>query len=187
VDTPPRWAGWRFALTFAAIAAVLFGLYYFPYRENGLSEEWATVHLVSYAHVVGAVLRVVEPGIVVSRNEILGRFGMSIVKSCDAMEANMLFVAAMLALPAVWWRKGAALLAGLAALVAFNIVRLCSLYYVGVYLPSLFEVMHIDVWPILMIAFTVLDFYVCTRWIDREPAPPQPAAPANGEAHGEPA
>jgi exosortase/archaeosortase family protein len=100
------------------------------------------------------------------------------------MEANMLFAAAVLALPAVWWRKAAALVAGLAALVAFNVVRLVSLYYVGVYLPAQFEVMHIDVWPVLMIAFTVLDFYVCTRWLDREPAP---GPHAGGEVQGDPA
>jgi exosortase/archaeosortase family protein len=160
------WAGRRFALTFAAIATGLFALYYFPYQENGLSERWASAHLEQYARMTGSVLSLIEPEVVVSHNEIVGRFRMSIVKSCDAMEANMLFVAAVLALPFGAWRKLAALLAGLAALVALNIARLCSLYYVGVYLPAQFEWMHIDVWPLLIIGFTALDFYLCMRWLE---------------------
>jgi exosortase/archaeosortase family protein len=165
-----RPAGRRFALSFAVIATVLFTLYYFPYQENGLSEDWAAVHLENYAHVVGALLRLVEPSVIVSHNEIHGRFGMSIVKSCDAMEANMLFAAAVLSVPVVWWRKGAALVVGLAALVALNIARLCSLYYVGAFFPAEFELMHIDVWPVLMVAFAVLDFALCMRWMAAKPA-----------------
>jgi exosortase/archaeosortase family protein len=171
VVAPPRWTGRRFALSFAIIAIVLFTLYYFPYQEHGLSERWAAVHLENYARVVGAVLRLVEPSVVVSRNEIHGRFGMSIVKSCDAMEANMLFAAAVLSVPVVWWRRGAALVVGLAALVALNIARLCSLYYVGTFFPAQFELMHIDVWPVLMVAFAVLDFVLCMRWMAPTPAP----------------
>jgi exosortase/archaeosortase family protein len=183
VASPLPWAGRRFVVTFAAIATGLFALYYFPYQENGLSERWASLLLETYAHAVGAVLRLFEPGVTVSGNVIAGRFGMSIVKSCDAMEANMLFAAAVLALPFAWWRKGAALLVGLAALVAMNVLRLFCLYYVGVYLPARFEVMHIDVWPVLMIAFTVLDFYLCIRWLEG-PARSERADP--NEKEGQP-
>jgi exosortase/archaeosortase family protein len=175
------WAGRRFALTFAAIATGLFTLYYFPYQENGLSEGWASIHLEQYARLAGGVLSLVEPNVVVSHNEIIGRFRMSIVKSCDAMEANMLFVAAVLALPFAAWRKLAALVVGLAALVALNIVRLCSLYYVGVYLPTQFDRIHVDVWPLFFIGLTALDFHVCLRWLALG-ATASPAAPRQTEA-----
>jgi exosortase/archaeosortase family protein len=155
----------RFVVSFGVIAAVFFCIYYFPYAESGWSEAWVVAYLRRYAQIVGHVLRVFEPGIVVSQNVISGRFSMSIVKSCDAMEANMLFCAAVLALPGIAWRKAAALATGLAALVAFNVLRLCSLYCVGVYLGRWFEVMHIDVWPMLMIAFATIDFVVCARWL----------------------
>jgi exosortase/archaeosortase family protein len=165
-------------VTFAVIASALFAVYYFPYQESGVSERWATVHLEQYARMVGAMLRLLEPNVVVVRNEIIGRFDMSIVKSCDAMEANMLFVAAVLALPFRRWRKGVALVGGLAALIALNVLRLCSLYYVGVYLPARFDVMHVEVWPMLLIAFAVLDFYVCVRWLNGDSAPSSRASAA---------
>ncbi len=172
-------SSFRFVVSFAAISAVFFCVYYFPYSESGLSETWSKAYLERYAGIVGFVLRVFEPGVVVSQNVISGRFSMSIVKSCDAMEANMLFCAATLALPGEAWRKAVAVAGGLAALVALNVVRLCSLYYVGVYLGRWFEVMHIDVWPMLMVVFATLDFLVCARWLK---APARAAPPSAKDA-----
>jgi exosortase/archaeosortase family protein len=174
-------AGRRFVLSFVAIAAIFFCLYCFPYAESGISETWIRAYLQGYARIVGFVLRLFEPGLVVSQNVVAGRFSMSIVRSCDAMEANMLFCAAVLAMPASVWRKSVALAAGLAALVAFNVVRLCCLYYVGVYWGRWFEVMHIEVWPLLMIAFATLDFLACARWVG--PPGTAGASPPRAAAH----
>jgi exosortase/archaeosortase family protein len=171
----------RFTLLFACFSAILFGLYFFPYAENGKSEAWLTSYLESYTTLVGAVLRIAERQVVVSHNQILGRFSMTIVRSCDGMEANMLFCAALLAMPGAWWRKGVTLGAGLAALVAFNVLRLCCLYYVGVYLPSQFDFAHYDLWPLLIIVFAVLDFFVCVRWL-QEPSSASPTTPS-GPTH----
>jgi exosortase/archaeosortase family protein len=175
----PRWLAHapslRFALTFTAIAAALFCLYFFPYAENGGSEAWLSAYLERYTHFVAAVLRVVEPGISVTHTQIQGRFSMTIVRSCDAMEANILFGAAVLALPGAWWRKAVALPVGLFALVAFNVLRLCSLYYIGVYFPSHFEFAHLDLWPLLIIGFAAADFMVCASWL-RRAMPPSPVS-----------
>jgi exosortase/archaeosortase family protein len=160
-----RRAGVRFVVGATAIAGVLFGLYCFPYDRVGGSERWFTMYLEAYAHAVGSLLRLFEPNIVVSGATIQGRFAMSIVKSCDAMEANILFCAATLAFPGRLWRRAVATLVGLAALVAFNVVRLCCLYYVGENFRSAFDVAHMEVWPLLMVAFAVVDFVVCSRWL----------------------
>jgi exosortase/archaeosortase family protein len=97
---------------------------------------------------------------------------MQIVKSCDAMEANILFAAALLAIAAPWLRKAAALVVGLAALVAVNLVRLVLLYWTGVYASSAFEFLHYDVWPLLMIVFATFDFLLCARWARQGAATP---------------
>ncbi len=176
--TAPRRRAWpprieltpatRFAVTFAAMSAVLFGLYFFPYAENGGSEAWFTAYLAQYARLVGHTLGLVEPHVSVTGNVVSGRFSMSIIKSCDGMEANILFCAATLAFPGSWRRKMLAVACGLVALVAFNVLRLCSLYYVGVYFPSAFEFAHFDVWPLLIVAFALVDFLFVARWVQRE-------------------
>jgi exosortase/archaeosortase family protein len=160
-----------FAARFALIAAGLFAVYCFPYAENGFSERLFISYLRGYALTAGSLLRLVEPSVVVSDNNVIGRFSMSIIKSCDAMEANILFSAAILAFPGAWRRKAVALVAGLAMLVAANLVRLCSLYYVGVYLPSSFEFMHVEVWPLLMMAAALGDFVFWVLWMKNSSLP----------------
>ena len=63
------------------------------------------------------------------------------------METNLLFVSAIVALPAPWRRKFVALGAGVAILAAVNLTRICSLYYVGLYAPAAFDAIHLEVWP----------------------------------------
>jgi|HubBroStandDraft_6_1064221.scaffolds.fasta_scaffold30588_3 exosortase/archaeosortase family protein len=160
-------AGGRFVLGFIAIATVLFGLYFFPYAETGRSESWFSAYLAQYARIVGFTLGLFDRGISVADNVIGGRFSMRIVKSCDGMEANILFCAATLAFPGPWRRKLVAVPLGLTALVAFNVLRLCCLYYIGIYFPAAFELAHFDVWPLLVVGFSVVDFLACARWLQR--------------------
>jgi exosortase/archaeosortase family protein len=171
----------RFAVLFGGLSVVLFAFYFFPYAENGESEAWLTRYLEKYTSLVGGLLAVVEPHLVVSHNQIVGRFSMSIIRSCDGMEANILLCAALLATPGVWWRKAVALAAGLTALAAFNVLRLCCLYYIGVYFPAHFEFAHFDAWPLLIIVFALVDFLVCVRWIQGvvPPSAPEPVEPAH--------
>lgn len=165
-------AGQRFVVGFIATAAILFGLYFFPYAETGRSESWFSAYLAQYARVVGFALGLFERGISVADNVIGGRFSMRIVKSCDGMEANILFCAATLAFPGPWRRKLVAVPLGLAALVAFNVLRLCCLYYIGIYFPAAFELAHFEVWPLLVVGFALLDFLACARWVQRTNSTP---------------
>jgi exosortase/archaeosortase family protein len=156
----------RFMITFLTLAGAGLALYFFPYEQVGLSSDsWFKAYFAAYARAAGWVLHVFDPSVAVAGSTINGRFGMRIVRSCDAMEANILFVSAVLAFPAPAARKAAAAVLGLAALVACNVLRLCCLYYVGVYAPAEFEYAHYDAWPLLMVAFATLDFLACARWM----------------------
>jgi exosortase/archaeosortase family protein len=162
----------RFGLSFAIIAGGLLAFYYFPRSGEDAVERWTASYLWLYTRVVGAAIGVFDPGVTAHGNVVAGRFSMQIVKSCDAMEANILFTAAVLAFSAPWRRKVVALLAGLSALVLANLVRLFVLYWVGVFAPSTFDFLHYDVWPLLLIAFAAVDFLACVRWARRADAVP---------------
>ena len=56
---------------------------------------------------------------------------------------------------------------GMAVLLAFNVVRIISLYYTGVYFPKAFETMHIDVWQALYIFLPIFFWIVWSRWAMR--------------------
>ncbi len=168
----------RFAVWFAALSCLLLGLYAFPYRELGLSETWFDGYLTAYARLVGKVLGLLETGVRVDGTLITGRYSLRIVKTCDAMEANALFAAAVLALAGPWVRKLGALVVGLVALVAANVLRITTLYYAGAFAPDTFRVLHEEVWPLALIAFAAGAFVVAAGYVRRG----SPLEPAQGAA-----
>ena len=56
---------------------------------------------------------------------------------------------------------------GLVLLVATNILRLVTLYLVGIHLPSYFDFMHLEVLPLVMVAVTVVLFLWAARLMKR--------------------
>jgi exosortase/archaeosortase family protein len=59
-------------------------------------------------------------------------------------------------------------LVGTAAITAMNLLRLCTLYYLGESWPAGFEYAHRELWPLLLIAFSLVIF---VAWAQRSPAP----------------
>jgi exosortase/archaeosortase family protein len=163
--------GWRerfgFAARFAACAALLFGIYCFPYREVGIGERWFQSYLAAYARLVGAALGVFEDHLTVSGAAIFGRTSLTIAKNCDAMEVKILLVSAIVALEGVPFvpRTVAALLA-LLGIVVVNVVRIVSLYYVNVMAPELFERLHLEIWPLVLVVVAALEFLLVVRVLE---------------------
>jgi exosortase H (IPTLxxWG-CTERM-specific) len=159
----------RFALGFVVVAGALFGIYTFPYQESGISERWFTTYLSAYARVAGSALSLVEPGLQVQGQDIIGRTSLRIVKNCDAMEAEILFLAAVLAFPSAWRKRliGAAL--GALTLAVVNVIRIACLYQVGVHFPTAFEFVHLELWPLLLVVSAVAIFLVWATWARRGP------------------
>ena len=164
----------RFGLVFAATAALLLGAYAFPYGPSSPAQAWFKLYLSGYASLVGAVLSLFEPNVHVAGTVIIGRTALEIVKTCDAMEINILFTAAMVAFPGPWGRKLAGLGLGLFGLVAFNVLRITSLYFVAVHYPGWFEVIHLELWPLILVVVAVGAFLLTIMWM--APRTTQPEA-----------
>ena len=162
--------GAHFALRYALIAGGLLAIYAFPFELLGAQHDWLAGYLAAYAHLAGAVLGLFESGIVVVGAHIEGRFPMEIVRNCDAIEVNILFVSAVLAFPAGWRRRLLAVAVGLPVLVLLNVLRICALYAVGVHAPDLFAVAHEQLFPLLLVAAATLAFLCCARYLRAEQA-----------------
>jgi exosortase/archaeosortase family protein len=154
----------RFALVFAGIAVVLLALYSFPYAEHGIREDWFSSYLSLYASLAGGALRLWESNIRVTGVQIDGRTSLTIAKNCDAMDINILFTAAVLATPTTWRKRGLGLALGLTVLVAVNVLRIVSLYFVRLHWEHSFEFIHAEVWPLAFVTITVLAFLAWSRW-----------------------
>jgi exosortase/archaeosortase family protein len=77
------------------------------------------------------------------------------------------FCAALLAFPCPLGRRMIGLLAGIVAIALFNVVRIASVFLVGVYQPKVFQAVHEDVWPGLMVMITLLLLLAWIRWATR--------------------
>ena len=159
----------RFFLVFALVAGIGSLAYCFPYPLGGVVSGWLSAYLHGYARLAGAAISVFDGTAKVSGQDIVGHFSLHVSKDCDAMEANILMVAAVVAFPSTWKNRAIGLLAGMSVVTIANVVRLCSLYFVGLRWPTAFDFAHLELWPLLLIAISLGVFVAWTSWTKSRP------------------
>lgn len=92
------------------------------------------------------------------------RFSVQIYNGCNGLEAILIFVSGVLAFPARWPRKLLGVIAGFLAIQVVNIIRVVSLFYIGVFYPKWFATTHIFIWQSIVIVFGVLLWLL---WVHR--------------------
>ncbi len=92
-----------------------------------------------------------------------GAFSVDVQEGCDAVVPTILFVTAVLVFPTAWKHKLRGLLFGVPALFAINLFRIVTLFLTGLYIPSLFDFMHVEFWQALFILATVIIFIYWLR------------------------
>jgi len=148
---------------FVIVAGIGLGLYYFPYDPRSFPARCMHHYLAAYAHLAGAAVRFFDSRVRVIGTDILGRFNLTFAMNCDAMDVFILFSSAVLSFPSTWRHRSLGLTAGLVTLVTLNVVRITSLYWVGVHFPRAFELLHIDLWPMAIVGATSGGFLLWAR------------------------
>ena len=59
------------------------------------------------------------------------------------------------------------MLVGVSLLLALNLVRIVSLYFIGWKIPGLFSAVHLELWPILFILSALVMWIGWIRWTRR--------------------
>ena len=154
----PRWAAARFLANFAVLVAAFYVVSVWPPFERLFY-----LYLEANARIVNALLRIMAQdtqihGLTVVSSE----YGISIRRGCDGLEPAWIFCAAVLAFPAPAPRKAAILPLGVGLILAANLVRILSLYFIGARLPAFLPVAHLEIWPA---AFMVLVIALWLRWV----------------------
>jgi exosortase H (IPTLxxWG-CTERM-specific) len=83
------------------------------------------------------------------------RYALRIERGCDAIDPLAMFCAGVIALPGSWRRKWIGIACAALLLPLLNLVRVISLYYIGVHWPTRFETFHIEVWQPLFVVCTL--------------------------------
>ena len=150
---------------FVVFLLILLGLFEVFLATRFAKEEFNPPYLRFCARLSGGVMAAFGENVTVNGSTIHGeRFDVNIKKGCDAMQPIALFVAAVLASPVVLRTKLLGLVAGLFFLQVMNLVRVISLFYVGIYFPGAFDIMHHDVWQGTFIILAVLAWALWALW-----------------------
>lgn len=139
----------RFVLVFVALEAfVRVALWYqpwfAPYAElNARLTAFLLQPFLDEASASGAFLT--APG-----------FSILVRPGCDAYQASAVLLAGITAFPAPRARKFYGALAGVAALLFLNLLRLAALLWTGIHHREHFELMHIEVLPALFVGVSLV-------------------------------
>lgn len=91
-------------------------------------------------------------------------FAVVIGNGCNGAWAHLILLASVLAYPASWKEKLLGLAFGQPLLLVLNLLRVVSLFLIGVYIPAAFRAAHVYIWQFLIIGFAMLIIFV---WADR--------------------
>ncbi len=160
---------WRFGLLFGVLLGAFYVLILTP-----LFERWLYTYLGANAWLASGILNVLGQDSHVSEITIRSaRFAITVRRGCDAIEPSWLFCAALLAFPASFMRKVTGILVGAVLLQGLNLVRIVSLYFIGLHRPRFFNTAHVEIWPAVFIVVAISLWMAWVRWAQR----PVPVAP----------
>jgi exosortase H (IPTLxxWG-CTERM-specific) len=157
-DRTPRRVAVRFMTTFALLVASFYAVILWPpcdrlfnrYLEGNAQIASAVLHAVGQDTRVQGVM-VLSPG-----------YSIAIRRGCDGLEPAWILSAAVLAFPSRRRRKVPALIAGVGLILAANLVRIVSLFFVGARFPAFLPLAHLELWPA---AIMVLIIAIWLLWV----------------------
>jgi len=79
-----------------------------------------------------------------------------------------LFSAAVLSFRAPIVRKLTGVLAGIVVLQVLNLLRIVTLYWIGLHLPDIFNAAHTEIWPTAFIVVAIVLFICWIEWSGEE-------------------
>ncbi|MDD2633536.1 MAG: exosortase H [Bacteroidales bacterium] len=161
-----NWYQRHLALIFAGLVALQLLLFYLIYRNPWVEQAIFTPLVNFYALLAGKVLTFMAFAVSVSGDMVSSpEFSVSIKKGCDAAEPMAIFIAGIVAFPAQIKDKLSGLAIGLLILFFLNIIRIITLFIVGVYAPDFFESMHLAVWQVAFIIVAIVLWFLWLKYV----------------------
>jgi len=109
------------------------------------------------ARISGAILNLFGGRTQIAGNTIRSdQFSLSVVTACTGLFTTGVFVVAVLAFPAGWRAKAIGVALGITSIFVLNVIRLVSLFLIGVHAPAVFDRAHLLIWQSLLILLALL-------------------------------
>lgn len=140
---------WRFTLC----CIIGMGLLYF-----GLINSLLQPVLIVLSFLVGHVLEQAGLLVIIFGQKVVlpGIFGVDIAMECSGVSQLILFMSGVIAYPASNRSKLVGMILATAAVFAGNLIRLLTLFWIGVYARAYFDFFHFYIWGGLSYAGLIL-------------------------------
>ena len=143
-------------LLFAFSVTDVFDIIRDPLINNQTWMSGQLLNIFSYDTIVqGATLSTNEFVIVVSAG-------------CDGVAPMILFWTTIAVFPIKWAYKWQGLLFGTFFLLVLNIIRIVTLFLIGLHKRNLFDFFHVEVWQIIFIAMTIFVWLYWYSWAQKK-------------------
>lgn len=96
-----------------------------------------------------------------------GPFVVTIIEECTGLYEALLLGAALLAFPTTWTKALLGFLIGFPMIYAMNLARICLLLVAGRFMGNSFDLLHIYLWQVTMIAMVASTWLVWVIWVVR--------------------
>lgn len=147
----------RFLCMFPLLAAAGFGLLQAPFIRPEVDQFTFGQVKISALIIRSVGGRALAQGKLL-RNPVTG-FEIAVEDTCNASNVVILLWSAVLAFPAGWRQKARGIGIGTLLLLAVNLVRIVSLFWLAQYRTSWFDFAHLYVWEGLMMVLTLVLFW----------------------------
>ncbi|WP_456378911.1 exosortase H [Thiolapillus sp.] len=161
----------RFFLIFLLIQAALFT----AELTRPVQQAVIIPFTESIASLSAWLVKLFDDGVIAYSNVIRDQqsgFAVAIEAGCNGVEATIVLVAAMLAMPAPWKLKLMGISIGFLTIQAMNLLRIISLFYLGQWNQTAFDWAHLYIWQALIMLDVLVVFLIWLRFLPgkREPA-----------------
>ena len=182
---PVHWPPWspafllmfRFITVFLVMLVLLFVAELTPIVEHWVIEPFTGI----LAHASAWLIDVFEPSTISMGKRIQnadGSFIVSIERGCNGIEAVIILISAIIAFPAPWKHRLIGLVAGFIAIQLLNLVRIVSLFFLGLWSQVWFEWFHLYLWQALIVLDALIVFLIWLRFLPHKPSPSRTTAAA---------
>ena len=161
-------AGLRFALIFLACLAAFSVILHLDIVDARFTVPMTTL----VARASSATLNLLGTDTHVDGTVLSGEggFAVNILNGCNGVYISAILVSAVLAFPATWRQRLAGLAVGIAGIQVVNLVRIVSLYLIGMKRPDLFNSFHLYVWQTGVIVVSMAIWIGWAEVVARRPA-----------------
>jgi exosortase H (IPTLxxWG-CTERM-specific) len=145
----------RFLLKFFLVLIAL----YFLVAWNPVNDHVIVPATKAITAAAGAVLHGLGQHVDVNGTLISSpRFAVNVNNGCNGIEAMLILLAAIGTFPASLRARAIGLGIGAVIVQVLNEIRIVSLYLIGAYKPSMFQVFHTAVWQVVVILAAIVFF-----------------------------